>query len=414
MAGRFAIAFDTLKPDFLSLRADPNGVDPRTGTLFRAFTSNDTGFEVFEVQTEVIGEFETGSIQHTLLVGFDLLFAEASIQTTVDLAPPVNVFDPEIGLVDTPDLPLAFTANDSFTDLNRVSIFLQDQIELLPRLNLLLGGRLDFVSQENESAAIFIPGVVNNPALDVERDDDAFSPRVGIVYQPIDQLYLYASYSQSFQPNTLTQTTIEGDFLEPEEAEQFEVGVKANLFGDRLAITLAFFDLELTNVAATDPTNSNFVTAIGEQSSRGMELDIQGEILPGWNIIASLGLLDAEIEESEDFPEGAKPGNAADTTVSLFTSYEIQNGSLQGLGFGLGLFYVSDRFGDDVNSFEIDDYLRTDLALFYRRDRLRLGLNFQNLFDIEFFESGSFNGANPGGTIYSAWHSFSRVLGKSL
>ncbi|MGJ3253547.1 MAG: TonB-dependent siderophore receptor [Elainellaceae cyanobacterium] len=389
--------FRYTQSDLLTLRADPNGLDESTGTLFRAFSSNDNRFELFEVQTEVVGEFATGPVNHTLLAGFDLFFAETTIQTTVDFASPVNIFDPEIGVIETPEVPLAFTANDSFSDLDRIGIFVQDQIELFPRLNLLLGGRFDFVSQQSESDAIFIPGVLDSPALDVDRNEEEFSPRVGIVFQPIDPLYLYASYSQAFQPNTLSQTTIEGEFLEPEEAEQFEIGLKANFLAGRLAATLAFFDLELRNVATTDPTDPNFVTAIGEQSSRGVELDIQGEILPGWNIIASYGFLDAEIEESEDFPEGAQPRNAAENTASLFTTYEIQTGSLQGLGFGLGFFYVGDRFGDDANTFELDSYLRTDLALFYRRDRLQLGLNFQNLFDVEFFESAvGRDGANPG------------------
>jgi len=383
--------------NLLTLRADPIGLNENTGTLFRAFSSNDNQFELYEMQTEVEGEFSTGAVNHTLVAGFDLFFAESAVQTTLDLAPPVNIFDPVIGLVDSPDLPLPFVGNDSSSDLDRVGIFLQDQIELFPRLNVLLGGRLDFISQQSESAAIFIPGILSSPALEVERDEAAFSPRVGIVYQPIDPLYLYASYSQAFQPNTLSQTTIDGDFLEPEEAEQFEVGIKADLLDGRLAATLAFFDLDLRNVATTDPVNPNFVTSIGKQSSRGIELDIQGEILPGWNIIASYGLLDTEIEESEDFPEGAQPRNAAENTASLFTTYEIQSGSLAGLGFGLGLFYVGDRFGDDANTFELDSYLRTDLALFYRRDDLRVGLNFQNLFDVDYFESAvGRDGANPG------------------
>jgi len=383
--------------DLLTLRADPNGLNETTGTLFRAFTSNDNQVNSFELQTEVVGEFATGSINHTLLAGLDLFFAESTTQTTVDFAPPVNIFDPQIGQVTPPTLPLAFTANDSISNLDRVGLVLQDQIELSPRLNLLLGGRLDWISQRNQSAAILIPGILNTPALDVERDETAFSPRAGIVYQPIAPLYIYASYSQSFQPNTLSQTTIDGDFLEPEEAEQVEVGLKADLFDGRLAATLAFFDLDLSNVATTDPNDANFVTAIGQQSSRGIELDVAGEILPGWNIIASYGLLDAEIEDSEDFPQGATPRNTADQSASLFTTYEIQTGSLQGLGFGLGLFYVGDRFGDDANSFELDSYLRTDLALFYRRQRLRLGLNLQNLFDVDFFESAvGRDGANPG------------------
>ncbi|MEL7315736.1 MAG: TonB-dependent receptor, partial [Cyanobacteria bacterium J06559_3] len=226
-------------------------------------------------------------------------------------------------------------------------------------------------------------------------------PRVGIVYQPIEELALYASYSRSFEPNELTAITTDGDFLDPEEGEQFEVGLKTELFDGRLAATLAFFDITQTNVAAPDPDaplGSGFVVPIGEQTSRGMELNVTGEILPGWNILAGFTLLDAEIEESPDFPDGATLPNVPDTSASLWTTYEIQSGSLAGLGFGLGLYYVGERQGDEENSFTLDEYLRTDAAIYYRQDDFRLGLNFRNLFDIDYFENGGLQrrGATPG------------------
>lgn len=387
--------------DFLNLRTELNqqlgGLDETTGDVARSFDSNDSRLESFEVQTELTGEFSTGSIDHTLLLALDAFFVDSAIETTIDFAPPVNLFDPQIGRVPTPDLPLQFTINDSETELDRFGVLLQDQITLTPELNLLLGGRLDFINQRIDSAEASIPGLFFSPAFEEDRRESAFSPRVGIVYQPVEPLSIYASYSRSFQPNSLTQTTVEGDFLDPEEAEQFEVGLKAELIENRLAATLSFFDITQTNVAATDPDNPDFVVPIGEQTSRGLDFSLQGEILPGWNVIASYGLLDAEIQESPDFPAGAQPRNVADNTASLFTTYEIQRGRLQGLGFGVGLFYVGDRPGDDANTFELDSYLRTDATIFYEQDNLRLGLNFRNLFDVRFFESSvDRRGAIPG------------------
>ena len=71
----------------------------------------------------------------------------------------------------------------------------------------------------------------------------------------------------------------------------------------------------------------------------------------------------------------------------MWTTYQIQQGDLEGLGFGLGLFFVGDRPGDLANSFEIPSYLQTDASVFYERDRFRAGLNFRNLFDIDYFVS---------------------------
>ena len=387
--------------DFLNRRTEVNlplgGINATTGDIVRTFDANESTSESFELLTEVVGEFTTGSIEHTVLFGFDVLYSDNSNLATTDFAPPINLFDPQPGRVEAPELPLALTLLDANVELAQFGVIVQNQVQLLPNLTVLLGGRLDVGRQDRQTAPVFIPGFLSSPGTDDQQDFSHFSPRVGIVYQPIDPLYLYASYSQSFRPNTLAQTTVDGDFLDPEEAEQFEVGIKAELLEGRLAATLAVFDITLENIAASDPNNPTFVVPIGQQTNRGVELVLQGEILPGWNVIGSYGFIDAEIAESEDFPEGATPRNVPENTASLFTTYEIQAGALEGLGFGLGLFFVDRRFGDNGNTFELDSYWRTDASIFYRRDRLQVGLNFRNLFDVDYFESAvDRRGANPG------------------
>ncbi len=389
------ISFQNLRTE---LSEALGGLDPETGDIARAFVFNESDLESYEAQTEIIGEFKTGPIEHTLLAGIDLFFVDSDILVSSQPAPPINLFDPQTGQVPSPELPLALATGDSSSSLSRVGLLLQDQIELLPGLTVLLGGRVDFLNQSSTSAPVVIPGLVNTPGQDSEQSNTAFTPRLGIVYQPIDELSLYASYSRSFEPNTITETTVTGDFLDPEEGEQYEVGLKTTLFDERLAATLSFFDISQTNVAAADPNNANFVVPIAEQSSRGIELDITGEILPGWNILTGFSLIDAEIEESDNFSAGATPPNVPDTAASLWTTYEIQSGNLAGLGFGLGLFYIGERQGDNANSFKLDEYLRTDAAVYYRQDDFRVGLNIRNLFDINYFENGGLarRGATPG------------------
>ncbi|MHC5732847.1 MAG: TonB-dependent receptor domain-containing protein, partial [Nostoc sp.] len=92
------------------------------------------------------------------------------------------------------------------------------------------------------------------------------------------------------------------------------------------------------------------------------ELDITGEILPGWKVIGSYAYTDAEVTEDIDISVGNKLLGVPENQASLWTTYEIQKGDLKGLGFGLGLFYVGRRAGDADNSFELPDYLRTDAA----------------------------------------------------
>lgn len=142
--------------------------------------------------------------------------------------------------------------------------------------------------------------------------------------------------------------------------------------------------------ATTDPDNPDFVIPIGEQRSRGIELDVTGEILPGWNIITAFSYINAEVTESNDIPVGIRIENVPEYTVSLQTTYEIPRGDLQGLGFGVGLFYVGEKPGDFENSYVLPSYLRTDAAIYYRRDNWRAAINIKNLFDVEYFESVNF------------------------
>jgi len=253
-----------------------------------------------------------------------------------------------------------------------VGFYVQNQVTLLDNLNLLLGGRFDFANQEQRNLAL---------ETEVDEDYQEFSPRLGIVYQPIQPISLYASYSRSF---SLPDAAFSDIALEPEFGTQYEIGVKADL-NDRLAVNLALYDLTRSNLSTSDPNDPQQTIQVGEQRSRGIEFDISGEILPGWNIVAGYALTDAEITEDNDLPVGNALNNVSRNRFNLWTTYEIQNGDLQGLGFGLGLFFVDDRPGDLANTFELPSYLRTDAAIFYRRGQLRAALNFRNLFDIEYF-----------------------------
>lgn len=373
--------------DSLNVRAEPQALDETTGNLGRFFNSNDIFEESYAVQTQVEGNFNTGSITHKLLLGFDFTHESNETLTRAALAPPINIFDPEYEIISRPDLSDFITTLNQESERTSWGFYLQDQIDLTDELILVLGGRLDIVDQTIDQTSVFLG------SLDLSGQETAFSPRVGLVYQPIETVSLYASFSRSFQPNSFFSITSDGEFVEFERGTQYEIGVKADWFDGRLSSTLALFDITRTNVAAPDPDappGSGFVIPIGEERSRGVGLDIVGEILPGWNIIASYSYLDAEITDSNELAtarEGNRVANIPRNSASLWTTYEIQAGVLEGLGFGLGLLYEGDREGDPANTFELPSYVRTDAAIFYERDNWRAALNIQNLFDIDYFES---------------------------
>jgi hypothetical protein len=200
-----------------------------------------------------------------------------------------------------------------------------------------------------------------------------------------DQLEFLSSYS--FNPST--NRTVGGALFPPERGTQYEVGIKADLT-NRLSATLAAYEITKTNVATTDPSNTNFSIATGEVRSRGIEFDLAGEILPGWNIIASAFVNDAIVSKDNDLPVGDRLVNAPSVGASLWTTYEIQDGDWKGFGFGGGLFFVGNREAQLPNTFEIPSYVRADATIFYKRDNWRVGLNFKNITDTRYYESQGF------------------------
>lgn len=378
---RIRNAFRYMTQDLLDVGAIPLDFDEATGILNRGYNQQDRETKDYSFQTNIVGEFATGSINHTLLFGADLNRSQEREITGFDVVnlQPLNIFDPQYGGFDEFDADSLPLLRDNDIETDRVGIFVQEQIKFLDNLILVAGLRYDTV----ERNAISYPNAFDPIRTETNRNYDAFTPRLGIVYQPIPSISLYGSYSRSFTPN-LSATTETGDFLDPEEGEGYELGVKAEWLEGRLSTTLAYFDITKKNVATTDPNNPLFSIAAGEQRSRGVELDVVGRILPGWNIIASYAYTDAKITEDNTFSVGNRLFNVPRHSASLWTTYEFQQGSLEGLGFGLGFNYVGERQGDLANSFEVDSYFLTNAAIFYRRDNLRFAINVKNLFDVNY------------------------------
>jgi iron complex outermembrane recepter protein len=351
---------------------EATSLDPDLRTLQR-ISYGDLVIEAqaYNLITNVVGKFSTGSIQHQLLFGVDLSrFYSRAIQEASFQGTPIDLFNPVYSaeILEQTDPP-----SDTTILTDSIGIYLQDQVTITNNLKFLLGGRFDAFEQTDEDL------IANT---ETPQSGDAFSPRLGIVYQPIEPISLYASYARSFAP-TIGRSA-DNEPFEPGWGKQYEIGVKADI-NDNLSTTLALYDLTRTNVETTDPENLDFQIQTGEQNSQGIELFVSGEILPGWNVIAGYAYTDAKITEDETYAVGNSIDGVAENTFNLWTSYELQQGSLKGLGFGIGFFVVGDVTGDLENTFVLPNYFRTDAAIFYERDRFRAAVNFTNLFDEEYF-----------------------------
>ncbi|MGB7412914.1 MAG: TonB-dependent siderophore receptor [Thermosynechococcaceae cyanobacterium] len=372
---RFASLFDS----FDEATGDLQRLEYFAGGTYRRLFTN----------AEVTGRFKTGPIKHQVLVGVEYRHdAENPEFQFDDLYTLINVFNPVYTGVPYAKAPTFFRDDNQDT----VSLYFQDQIEIIPQLKILAGLRYDYVDQFRTEQEL------GGPRAEFVQRDSAFTPRFGVVYQPIKPISLYASYTTSFNPSFGASRNADDSTFEPETGRQFEVGVKADL-SNRLSLTLAAFDIRRQNVTTDDPNNPLFSIQTGEVASRGIELNVGGEILPGWNLTGAYTYLDAFVSQDNITPVGNRLANVPENQLSLWTTYEIQQGNLKGLGAGLGIFYVDARQGDLENTFTLPSYFRTDAALFYKRDNWRVQLNFENLFNTEYFTSTNFGsrlGANPG------------------
>lgn len=359
------------------------------------------------LQNELHGNFFTGSIKHKTIIGIELgrenSSATASGDFGGDTTTPgafsyINIFNPNDRLFLNPTLT---KFSDASQQNNILGAYVGDQVDLLDNLHMHFGGRFDLFDQTITNR----PDGLTPTGSENTKTDTAFSPSVGIAYQPWKPIALYANYTESFAPQSAGSRSISGNLFDPERGKSYEGGVKYEAFGGKLRSTVAVFDIKKKNVLTADPLNGFFFSvATGEQRSKGVEFDISGQILPGWDIIANYAYIDTRVTKDLLFAEGSRAPNSALHQGSLWTTYFFQEGVVKGFGAGIGMYAQGKRNGifqcqDPANCqapFELAGYVRMDAALYYRKQEvfnktnLLAAINFTNLLDHRYF-SGAQN-----------------------
>ncbi|MCR8718247.1 TonB-dependent receptor [Pseudomonas syringae] len=366
--------WDHSTKDMLNISQRALQADGRTIT--RRATDFDEAIYSLSTQYEALMRFTTGGLQHNALVGLEAVNGKRNVTMLRANLASIDLYNPVLGAQPGP-----FTfGEDSRFEQSSYGVYLQDQIDLSEQWKLLLSVRWDKVDQRNRNYA------VNGSYADVDIDPSDTSPRVGVVYQPTDRLSLYASYSTSFAPQS--RLTRDSTVLDPETGKQYEVGAKYDIIPDRLSGTLSAFEITRENLATTDPIDTAYSIQTGEQRVRGLELDVSGNIQDGWNVIGNIALLDAKLTKDSRLEEGARLEGVPIVSGSIWSTYQLQEGQLRGLGFGGGVFYAGKRYGDLANSYSASGYARTDLTVFYDLNKnVRLSLNARNIFDRDYMET---------------------------
>ncbi|MGV2831526.1 TonB-dependent siderophore receptor [Myxosarcina sp. GI1(2024)] len=349
--------------------------------LVRSYDILSDDFDQVNLRGEVTGDFKIGATEHKLLAGVEYSWSETNFtlgsgvfsdsDNTIDLEnPSFDVPIPDVEFRDPFDEPFIVSISDW-------GIYLQDFVTW-GRFRLLAGLRYgEFENTSND---------------EINSEGNFVSPTVGLVYTLSDSASIYASFSQSTEPQS--GTTRDDEFIEPREATQYEIGTKVNLFDERFNVTAALFDLTQTNIAESDPADPEFVIPVGDVRTRGLELDLTGEITNNLSLIlAYTHFFEAEVIASDEGLEGNSLLNAPSNEIGIYGEYEFTEGALRGLSLGTGLIYVDERAGDSDNTFDLPSYFRVDLGATYELNNLTFALAIENLFD-ETYASGSSDRAN--------------------
>ena len=276
----------------------------------------------------------------------------------------------------------AQTVNDFTVDLNddtRVgievaSVYLQDEMALTDSFDLVLGARFDQ----------FEIDVFNVPANDSRsKRDEEVSPRLGMVYKPMENMSLYASYSESFLPRSGEQfANINGsnNQLDADTFANTELGFKWDI-SSSLSFTAAVFEIEQESpqVADNDPDTLDVI----KSETDGFELQLEGQITDAWYISAAYSFLDGE-QMGRSGPKGLRPRELPENMFSVWNFVQFS----PRLGVGVGLTYQDESFINNSNTARLPSYTRVDAAVYYEwSDDFRIQLNVENLGDTDYYPS---------------------------
>ncbi|EXB93482.1 tonB-dependent siderophore receptor family protein, partial [Acinetobacter baumannii 342950] len=264
---------------------EANGIQADGETLGRNYNYRELKWQDTDAQINLTGNFQLLGLAHTLVTGLEYEnydYKSYIIRSSGDIGSySINIYNPVLGQP-LPELNRVTTHDRE--NLKTTALFVQDQIDLNERLSALLGLRFEHYEHDYKN---LLPNTTN-----WNTSHDAFIPRLGLVYKASDDLSLYGNAAKSFKPNTGASRNGEG--FDPEEGTAYELGFKWQALDNMLSIDSAIFYANKENVLTLDPVDSAYKVAAGEVRSRGIELNIAGQITTAWKIIGGYAYTDAE------------------------------------------------------------------------------------------------------------------------
>ncbi len=364
----------------------PGAVTPDKSRVALTAYNNDTARDNLFNQTDLIYPVATGGVKHTLLAGVEVgrqgtdNFRNTGYFGVTATSLSVPYSDPTISTPAT--FRQSATDADNHLTTRLAAAYLQDQVELLPKLQLVGGLRFDRfdLTYDNDR---------NGDTLG--RVDNLVSPRAGIVYKPVVPVSVYGSYTVSYLPSSgdqFSSLTVVTEQVKPEKFESYEVGVKWEPRAGT-SVTAAVYRLDRTNTRSTDPSDPTRIVQTGSQRTNGLEIGITGRLTSAWQIAGGYAYQDAFVTSATVAAKaGAEVAQVPHHTLSLWNHYQVRSR----LGAAVGVVFRTDMFATIDNTVTLPGYTRVDVAAFYALTKdVRLQANLENAFDKKYWTNADSN-----------------------
>lgn len=339
------------------------------------------------LQNEVSQQARWGELVHHLLYGLEIGKQDkAEVLRSRPNAATYDLFHPV--LANLPVLPSGLAAsNDNRNQVRIAALYLQDLVSFNAHWKMLAGVRFDQLKQTRDDRT------ARN--LDLQRTDHTAAPRAGLIYQPQEQVSLYAAFSKSIQP-LADAFSYRGnsDQLEPTQTVNREAGVKVDL-GAKASFTAALFEMSQTNIQVADPANAAFSISAGKQRTRGLELGLNGEIAPHWDLAAGYAYMDGKIVESTELTSAKTPfrGNTSALTPRHTFNAWLKRSFGNGYHVAGGARAESARFAAPDDLTVLPGYGVIHLGAGYETGRFGVTLTLKNVLGRDYF-AAAHSGAN--------------------
>jgi iron complex outermembrane receptor protein len=332
-----------------------------------------------EIQQNFIGDMHIAGLRNRMVIGLDYYNQKSDRTTPTINMPVINFKHPgaaynnfNASKVDS----LAASAVYSIykTNQNTYGAYVSDVLNITQQLNIMLSLRAD----RFEDKGTYYPASDSTAGAFTQ---NALSPKLGIVYELVkEKISVFGNYMNGFS-NT-GGTDFNGVSFKPQQANQWETGIKLDVFNHRLSSTISYYNIDVDNVTRDDPDHAGYSIQDGTQLSKGIEAEIIANPFAGFNLVAGYTYNDSKFTKANKTVQGLRPAAAGPANLlNIWASYHLMNGKAKGLGCGLGANYGSASFQTNTTAqvFTIPSYTVLDATIFYDQPGYRLGIKVDNL-----------------------------------